>query len=162
MASGNPTLDAAEAGTGIEPLNAGPKEPQPLKQEPGRDTIPSSLSSLPPNSAALTLPLSTSSKLDTHQNTSSLPSASGFEDLVKAEVRPPGPARAEDVGLEEWGRVAGAEYAELVMRVQEAVGGEEVKVYKVVAGVGKAEWYVAGLDVEGERIVAVRVTGLNG
>lgn len=162
MASGNPTLDAAEAGTGMEPLNAGPNEPQAPQIHPDRDTtIPSSLAMLPQNSTAFILPLSLSPKLDTNQNVSSLPSSSGFEELVQAEIRPPGPSRAEEVALEEWGKVAGAEYADLVMKVQDAAGGGDTKVYKLVAGVGKAEYYVAALDVNKERILAVRVTGLS-
>lgn len=144
----------------MEPLNAGPTEPVPLKEDAGRDVIPSTLSSLPAGCEAIIFPLSLSQKLDTHQNVSGLPSSSGFEDLVKAKVRPAGPARAEDVGVEGWGKTAGAEHAELVTRVQEAAGGGEVGVYKLQAGVGKEEYYVAALDANNERIIAVRVTGL--
>lgn len=162
MASGNPTLDAAESSTGTAPLNTGPSEPQPPQDNtrPRDETIPMSLTSLPTGCTAHIFPLSESPKLDTVENVSTLPSARGFEELVRAEIRPPGPARAEETSVEEWGRVSGAEYAELVLKVQEAAGGGEAKVYKLVAGVGKEEFYVAALDVNGERILAVRVAGM--
>ena len=166
MSTGNPTLDAAESSTGIEPLNSHPKEPIPLKQQQdtSTSTLPDALATqpLPPNTEPIILPLSLSSKLDTHQNTSSLPTASGFEELVKAEIRPPGPSRAEEVALEEWGKVGKAEYADLVLRVQEAAQGGEVGVYKLVVGKEKVEWFVVALELERERIVGVRVRGLEG
>lgn len=115
---------------------------------------------LPQNSTAHIFPLSLSPKLDDNQNVSTLPSSSGFEELVQAGIRPPGPSRAEEVSLEQWGSMSGAEYADLPMKMQKAVGEGDVKVYKLVAGVGKEEYYIAGLDADGERILVVRVSGL--
>ena len=56
----------------------------------------------------------------------------------------------------------GAEHADIVNKVRDAVEGGQVKVYKVSTGLGKGEHYVAGLDSDEERILGVRVTGLNG
>ncbi|KAL9096320.1 MAG: hypothetical protein Q9165_001317 [Trypethelium subeluteriae] len=156
MASGNPTLDAAEASTGIEPLNAQPTLPQPPNPTtPSTSQIPTSLSSLPSGYDPLILPLDLGSRTSSSQSISSLPSANAFEDLLHAKVRPPGPARAEDVGLD----VVENRFAEVVERVRGEVDSGQVKVYKVEAGVGKTEYYIAGLDLGAERIVAVRTVG---
>ena len=61
-----------------------------------------------------------------------------------------------------WEAEMGAEYADIVNKVRNAVEGGQVKVYKVGTGLGKGEYYVAGLDLDGERILGVRVTGLDG
>ncbi|KAI9668281.1 MAG: hypothetical protein M1821_001101 [Bathelium mastoideum] len=153
MASGNPTLDAAEASTGTEPLNAQPTSPQsPNLATPSTSHIPTSLSSLPSGYDPLILPLDLGSRTSSSQSVSSLPSANAFEDLLHAKVRPPGPARAEEVGLD----VEGNKFAKVVDMVREEVDSEQVKVYKVEVGVRKAEYYIAGLDLRGGRIVAVR------
>ena len=152
MASGNPTVDAANESTGIEPLNATPNEPQPPNQ--AADTIPASLASLPSGCEPVIFPLDASaSGKSSNQNVSSLPSAAQFEDLVKAQIRPPGPARAEEVDYQS----LGMEHREIMEKVVDAVQGAEVKVYKLEVGKGKSEWYLAGLDGDGERIVAVRM-----
>jgi hypothetical protein len=154
MSSGNPTLDAANESTGIEPLNSGPTEPQLPKQdvEPGYET-PSALASLPPGYEFVSFPLDLLSKKKNNQTVSSLPSASKFEDLVRAKITPAGPARAEEVGLDG----VGNEQKEMVDKVRTAVGGGDVKAYEVETGVGKGELYIVGLDVDGERIVGVRI-----
>ena len=78
---------------------------------------------------------------------------------MKAKTRPPGPTRAEEVELE---GTMGVEYADLVDKVGNAVEGGQVKTYKVHTGLGKGEFYVMGLDLDGERILGVRVKGLEG
>ncbi|KAF2228680.1 hypothetical protein EV356DRAFT_497847 [Viridothelium virens] len=156
MASGNPTLDAAEASTGREPLNPQPTSPQtPNLRTSSTSQIPTSLSSLPSGYDPFILPLDLGSRTSSSQNISSLPSANAFEDLLHAKVRPPGPARAEEVGLD----IEGNKFAEVVEMVRGEVDSGQVKVYKVKAGVGKVEFYIAGLDLGGERIVAVRAVG---
>ena len=156
--SGNPTLDAANEATGSAPLNSGPTEPQVPNEQPTGDEIPASLSSLPSGVEAVVLPLDTGSGTKNNQSVSSLPKANEFEDLLKAKIRPEGPSRAEEVDVQS----LGSKYTDLVEKVKNAVEGGQVKVYKVETGVGKGEYYVAGLDIDGERIVAVRVQGLDG
>ncbi|KAK3718133.1 hypothetical protein LTR37_005248 [Vermiconidia calcicola] len=155
MAGDNPTVADANASTGVEPLNTGPTEPQAPKQEAAtEDTIPPLLASLPTGYEPVVFPLEAAeSRTKNNQTVSSMPSASLFEDLVKAKIRPAGPARAEEVDL---GSV-GKEHTEIAEKVREAVGGG-VKVYKLEVGKGKSEWYIAGLDLDGERIIAVRTT----
>ena len=64
--------------------------------------------------------------------------------------------------MEAWKAEMGPEYANIVDKVRNVVEGGQVKVYKVGTGLGKGEFYVAGLDLDGERILGVRVTGLDG
>ena len=162
MSSDNPTLAAANESTGLEPLNAQPTSPQPPKQHPTGDEIPSSLNTLPSGFEPFVFPLDLGSRTKSNQTVSALPSANAFEDLVKAKIRPPGPARAEEVEVEVWKAEMGTEYADIVDKVGNVVEGGQVKVYKVSTGLGKGEYYVAGLDLDGERILGVRVTGLDG
>lgn len=162
MTGDNPTLAAANEATGIEPLNTQPTSPQPPKQHPTGDEIPSSLTSLPSQFEPFVFPLDLGSRNKSSQSISSLPSANEFEDLVKAKIRPPGPARAEEVEIETWKAQSGAEYADVVDKIKEVVEGGQVKAYKVATGLGKGEFYLAGLDLDGERILGVRVKGLDG
>lgn len=64
--------------------------------------------------------------------------------------------------MDAWKAQYGAECADVVDKISEAVGGGHVKIYKVATGLGKGEHYVAGLDVDRERIVGVRITSLDG
>ena len=64
--------------------------------------------------------------------------------------------------VQAWEAEMGTEYADMVDKVRNVVEGGQLKVYKVGTGVGKREYYVAGLDLDGERILGVRVTGLEG
>ena len=157
MSSDNPTLAAANESTGIEPLNTQPTSPQPPKQQPTGNEIPSSLTTLPSGSEPFVFPLDHS-----NQTVSALPSANTFEELVKAKIRPPSPARAEEVEVQAWKAGMGTEYADIVDKVRNVVEGGQVKVYKVGTGLGKGEYYVAGLDLDGGRILGVRVMGLEG
>ena len=161
MSSDNPTLAAANESTGLEPLNAQPTSPQPPKQQPTGDEIPSSLTNLPSGFEPFVFPLDLGSRTKSNQTVSALPSANAFEDLVKAKIRPPGPARAEEVEVNGWKAEMGAKYGDIVDKVMNVVEGGQVKVYKVVTGLGKGEYYVAGLDLDGERILGVRVPGLD-
>lgn len=156
----NPTVEAANEATGAEPLNQSPTEPQPPKQQPSRNEIPSSLTALPPECEPVVFPLHLDSRADSNQAVSTLPNARKFEDLVKAEVRPAGPARAEEVEMEAWRTVAGGMHEDVVGAVRKAVDGGAVKVYKVETGKNKAEYFVIGLDLDGERMLGVRITGL--
>ena len=160
MSSDNPTLAAANESTGLEPLNAQPNSPQPSKQQPTGDEIPSSLTSLPSGFEPFVFPLDLGSRTKSNQTVSALPSANVFEELVKAKIRPPGPARAEEVEVKAWKAETGTEYADIVDKVRDVVEGGQVKVYKVGTGLGKGEYYVAGLDLDGGRILGVRVMGL--
>ena len=162
MASDNPTLAAANESTGLEPLNAQPTSPQPPKQHPTGDEIPPSLTSLPTGCEPFVFPLDLGSRTKSNQTVSTLPSANAFEDLVKAKIRPPGPARAEEVEVKAWEAEMGAETADIVDKVRNAVDWGQVKIYKVGTGLGKGEYYVAGLDLDGERILGARVTSLDG
>lgn len=157
MATDNPTLAAANESTGLEPLNAQPSSPQPPKQDTSSDTIPASLNSLPQGFEPLILPLDLGSRTSNNQSVSSLPTANQFEDLVKVKTRPPGPTRAEEVSEEQ----LGAEYPDVVRKVRDAVGSRQVKVYRVETGVGKGEYYIVGLDLNGERLIGVKAAGLS-
>lgn len=64
--------------------------------------------------------------------------------------------------MKAWEAERGAEYVDIVDKVRSAVDGGQVKVYKVGTGLGKGEYYVAGLDLDGERILGVRVMSLDG
>jgi len=162
MAGDNPTLAAANAATGTDPLNSQPSSPQPPQQQPTGAEPPAALASLPSPFEPVVLPLDLGSRTQNNQTVSALPSASEFEDLVKATVRPAGPSRAEEVDVESWKAQLGAQYADVVDKVSSVVESRQVKVYKVDTGLKKAEYYVVGLDLDGERIVGVRVTGLEG
>ena len=152
--SGNPTLDAANASTGTEPLNTAPPGPQTPQQPSLNDEPPTQLTSLPSGFEPVVFPLELGDRTKNNQtlSSSSLPSANQFEDLVKAKTRPPGPSRAEEIGVE------GVE-KEVLEKVKGVVEGGRVKGYRVETGVGKGEVYVVGLDLDGERLVGVRVLG---
>lgn len=109
----------------------------------------------------MVFPLDLGSRTRSNQTVSSLLSANQFEDLVKAQIRPPGPARAEEVEVESWEEQLGAEYADVVDQVRDAVKSRQINVHKVVSGLGKGEYYAVGLDLDGERILGVRMKGLN-
>ena len=156
MTGDNPTLAAANESTGLEPLNAQPTSPQPPKQDTPSDSIPASLTSLPPNFEPVVFPLDLGSRGSNNQSVSSFPSPNQFEDLVKVKARPPGPARAEEVPVESFG----GEYTEVLRIVRDSVDSRQVKVYKVETGVGKGEYYIVGLDLDAEKLMGVRKKGL--
>lgn len=160
MASqGNPTVESANEATGVEPLNASPNEPQIPQQPKSRaDDIPSPLKSLPDGCELIVFPLSLDPTADTHQNVASLPDSRKFEDLVKAKVRPAGPARAVVMETAAWQD----KYADVLDKVRQAADEGQVKFYRLQTGKNKAEGYVVGLDVEGERLLGVRIIGLEG
>lgn len=159
MASGNPTLDAANEATGVEPLNAGPNEPQIPQEPPAKDdNIPDSLRHLPAGYELVVFPLSLQEKTDSHQSVSSLPSARQLEDFVKAKISPSGPARAEEMTTGSWQD----KYSDILVNIREAVDDGQVKFYRVETGLHKAEGYIVGLDLDGERMVGVRILGLDG
>ena len=156
---GNPTVDAANEATGVQPLNAGPNEPQTPQVPPAKDdNIPASLTSLPSGYEAVAFPLSLDSKTDTHQNVSSLPHARDFEKLVQAIVRPSGPARAEVMETDSWQD----KYSDAVKAVKDVVDEGNVQFYRVQTGKDKAEGYIIGLELQGERYLGVRILRLEG
>lgn len=157
MADANPTFAAANESTGMEPLNAQPTSPQPPKQDTSLDTLPSDLTSLPSGFEPVMFPLDLGSRTKSSQTVSSLPTANQFEDLVKVKTRPPGPARAEEVDLEALSKDLGAGVADVVEKIKAAVEGGEIGGYKVNTGVGNADLYLMGLDLDGERLVGVCV-----
>ncbi|KAL6719495.1 hypothetical protein ACLMJK_003735 [Lecanora helva] len=153
MAGDNPTLAAANESTGLEPLNAQPKSPQPPKQDTSADSIPTPLTYLPSQYKPIMFPLDLGSRTSNNQSISSLPSANQFEDLVKAKILPPGPTRAEEVSV---GTISDS-YADALDAVRDVVDDRQVKVYKVETGVQKGEYYIVGLHLKSERIIGVRV-----
>ncbi|KAK5123279.1 hypothetical protein LTR85_002709 [Meristemomyces frigidus] len=165
MAGDNPTLASAEQDTGIAPLNAGPSAPQPpqhdpIVSDPTIDDIPSALQSPPAPFQPFTLALDAAS--GTHsRNKRSVPESSGypsdsdFEDLVKATLRPEGPARAESIKAEDVRWPEGSK-GDIVKRVKSAGSEGDVKVYKLVQGKRKADIFVVSLDVDSDTLVGVR------
>ncbi|EMC95961.1 hypothetical protein BAUCODRAFT_123242 [Baudoinia panamericana UAMH 10762] len=162
MSSGNPTLDAAQKATGMEPLNAQPSEPQPPQhgayvKDPTIDTVPPALQGLHPPFEAFVLALdSTDSRSKNNQsvNPATYPTDSEFENLVKAGLKPEGPVRAEAIKPEDVEWPEG--YREVVKHL-ESVGDERnIKAYKVVEGRKKAEMFVLALDLDNDRLVGVR------
>ena len=153
----NPTVAAANESTGFEPLNAQPTEPQPPKQDVSSDTVPPPLASLPSGFEPVFFPLDLGSRTKSSQTISSLPTATQFEDLVKAVTRPPGPTRAEEVEVESLQAQMGPAYIDVVEKITNVVESRQVKAFKVNTGLGKAEHYVVGLDLDGERILGVRL-----
>jgi hypothetical protein len=69
-------------------------------------------------------------------------------------LKPPGPARADEIAEQD----PPDEAKELPKRVRSAVGGGHARIYSTETGVCKAEIYVAGLDADGEKIIAAIVT----
>ena len=155
MANDNPTLAAANESTGLEPLNATPHDPV-APNEPSSNGTPPSLTSLPTGFQFITFPLDLGSRTKSSQSVSSLPSANEFEDLIKAKSRPPGPVRAEEVGVEIAKQEMGSGLEEVVEKIQSAVEGQDVRIYKVATGVGKGEYYMVGLDRDGERMIGAK------
>ena len=79
---------------------------------------------------------------------------------MKVKTRPPGPTRAEEVDLESLKSELGVEGADVVEKIRAAIGGGgDIGGYRVNTGVGKAELYVMGLDLDGERLVGASVKG---
>ena len=156
MASGNPTLEAANESTGLEPLNAQPSSPRLPKQDTSSGSLPASLTSLPSSFEPVFFPLDLGSRTSNNQSISSLPSGNQFEDLVKAKTRPPGPTRAEEVPEAQLGE----EYEDVISKVRDAVHSKQVKIYRVETGVGKGEYHIIGLDLNGDRLLGARTSGL--
>lgn len=156
----NPTLVSAEQATGLSPLNSQPSEPQipqsgSVVKNPTLDTLPQSLSNLPSPFTAFVLALDTRDsreKNDNSVNPATYPGSSKFEDLVKAGLKPEGPARAQAVNVEELKWPAGFEAVKQMV----ADAGEGLKAFEVVMGVHKAEMYVVSVDLENERLVGVK------
>ncbi|KAM0719094.1 hypothetical protein Q7P37_004999 [Cladosporium fusiforme] len=156
----NPTVRSAEEATGMSPLNAQPSEPQPPQHgsflaDPTMDTLPPSLTNLPSPIQAFVLALDTRDTRDKNAESidpSKYPDASKFEDLVKKGLRPEGPARAQDVPLEQVQWPAGFEAIKQIV----AENGEGLKAFEVVQGVKKADVFVVAVDLDNDRLVGVR------
>jgi hypothetical protein len=54
----------------------------------------------------------------------------------------------------------GKDFGDAVERLLKEAGGSEVKVYKVMSGKKDAGYYIAGLDLQRVRILAVKVVKL--
>jgi hypothetical protein len=163
MASGNPTLDVAEASTGIEPLNSGPSSPQPpqhaaFTKDPTIDNIPPALQKLHAPFSAFVLPLSTNQRTSSTNSysisTEAYPNDSQLEDIVKSTLHPEGPVRAEQIKPQDVRWPDG--YREVIKHVESLGAEPDVMLWKVVRGQKKAEIFVVSLDVDGERLVGVR------
>lgn len=159
--SGNPTLDAANAATGEEPLNIQPNGPQPpqhapVVSDPTIDQLPPALRNLPAPFESFVLPLdSENTRTKNNQSISTdYPDSSRFEELVKATLKPEGPVRAESVRPED---VTWPEGCREIMKKIELTGEErDLKVYQVVQGVGKGEMYAVTLDLDNDRMLGVK------
>lgn len=156
----NPTVLSAEQATGLSPLNKQPSEPQvpqsgSMVKNPTLDTLPSSLSNLPSPFTPFVLALDTRDsreKNDDSINPATYPDSSKFEDLVKAGLKPEGPARAQSVNVEEVKWPDGLEAVKQMV----ADAGEGLKAFEIVTGMHKAEVFVVSVDLKGERIVGVK------
>jgi hypothetical protein len=163
MASGNPTLDSAEADTGMAPLNAGPTEPQPpqhapFTKDPTIDNIPTALQNVHAPFEAFVLPLDTNQRTGSKNSqtisTDTYPNDDQFEDLVKAGLHPEGPVRAEQIKPQDVRWPDG--YREVIKHVESLGAEQDVRMFKVVRGQKKSEVFVVSLDVDNERLVGVR------
>ncbi|TKA65070.1 hypothetical protein B0A55_09747 [Friedmanniomyces simplex] len=163
MASGNPTVAAAQQDTGMAPLNTRPSSPQPPQHDPvvvdpTIDTIPKALQGIPEPFEAFVLPLDTNPRSSAKSNhtisSGNYPTESQFEDLVKAGLHLEGPVRAEH--LKPQGLKWPDGYREVVKHVESVDGEQHVGMYKVFRGQHKAEVYVVSLDTDNERLVGVR------
>lgn len=146
----------------MEPLNAGPKGPQPpqhgpVVSDPTIDQVPASLQDIPEPFQGFVLGLDASDTRTKNKNSispSDYPDSSKFEDLVKAGLKPEGPVRAEAIKAEDVKSPEG--YADVVKLVKgEGVEGD-LKVYKVVQGKKKAEIYAVTLDLDNDRLVGIK------
>ncbi|KAH9840473.1 programmed cell death protein (calcium-binding protein) [Teratosphaeria destructans] len=152
MAGDNPALAAAEKATGMQPLNTGPKEPQPpqhdpVVSDPTIDQIPPALAKVPAPFEPFVLTLA---QLNTNQqalDVDSFPSDKQFEDLVIQSLYPSGPVRTEEIKRADVPLPKG--HKDVVNAVEEM---GKSKVFKVVRGQGKAEIFIEAFDVHGERL----------
>lgn len=126
-----------------------------MVKNPTLDTLPPSLSNLPSPFTAFVLGLDARDSRDKSSATidpATYPDSSKFEDLVRAGLKPEGPARAQAVDLEEVKWPAGFEAVEQMVKD----AGEGTKAFEVVMGVRKAEVFVVSVDLENERLVGVK------
>ena len=163
MSSGNPTLDAAQASTGMEPLNAGPTSPQPPQhgtfvKDATLDNLPEALQNLSSPFEAFVLPLDTNQRTgaQTSQTTSpgTFPNDSQFEDLVKASMYPEGPVRAEEIKQQDVKWPHGHE--DVLKNVAKLGDKDGTRYFKVVRGQKKADVFVVTTDVDEDRLIGVR------
>lgn len=147
----------------MEPLNAQPSEPQPpqhapVVSDPTVDTVPTALSNLHAPFTGFVMALDAADTREKGKNTirtsSDYPDSSKFEDLVKASLKPEGPVRAEqiDPGAVNWPD----SYREVIKTVETTAEPNDLKVYKVIQGVKKAEIFAVSLDLENDRLVGVK------
>ena len=159
----NPTLRAAEEATGMEPLNAAPSEPQPpqhapVVSDPTVDTVPTALQNIHAPFQGFVLALDSADtrtkNKDTISKAGDYPDSSKFEDLVQAAMKPEGPVRAEEIKPEEvkWPE----DWREIIKRVETVGEPNDLRVFKVVEGKGKAEIMAVSLDLVNDRLVGVK------
>lgn len=119
------------------------------------DTLPPSLANLPSPIQAFVLALDSRDSREKNSQSvdpTTYPDASKFEDLVKKGLRPEGPARAQEVQLEQVQWPAGFEAVKQIV----AENGEGMKAFEVVQGVRKADVFVVVVDLDNDRLVGVR------
>ena len=137
-------LEKANQDTGVAPLNSDPKsaaQPPNAKSYSTSSVIPSALKGI-----SATYVSDTDSAFEPvifDYDGAQLSSAEEFEKLVAKASGNNGPARAEELGVEEWD--PRGEYGDVVRRVKEVVEGGDVKVYRVARGKTRAEYFVVGL-----------------
>ncbi|KAK3671779.1 hypothetical protein LTR78_008324 [Recurvomyces mirabilis] len=163
MSSGNPTLDAAEASTGMEPLNAGPSSQQPPQhsafvKDSTLDNLPKALQDVPSPFEAFALPLDTNQRagVQTSQTTSpnTVSDVKQFEDLVKASMFQEGPVRAEESQREDVRWPSG--YEDVLKRITLLGDKNGVRIFKVIRGQKRADVFVVATDIDEERLVGMR------
>jgi hypothetical protein len=148
-------LDKANQDTGVSPLNSGPKSAQaPNPKSYSSSNVPSALQNV-----KATYTSDTDSPFEAvsfDYDGTELPSAQEFEKLVARESKDNGPARVEELSVEEFD--PRGEYDDLVKKVEGLVEHRKVKVYRVGRGKTRAEYFIVGLasGKEGRRILGVR------
>ena len=144
-------LDKANQDTGVSPLNSSPKSAQaPSAKSYSSTNVPYVLKNIDATYTSDTD--SPFEPVSFDYDKTSLPSTQEFEKLVARASKDSGPARAEELSLEDFD--PRGEYRDVVKRVEEVADGGEVKVYRVGRGKTRAEYFIVGLG-DG-RIVGVR------
>jgi hypothetical protein len=145
-------LDKANQDTGVSPLNPGPNSAETPNPRTANTSskIPSALKNIQAIYTSDTD--SPFEPVSFEYDGSELPSAQEFEKLVAKASGNNGPARAEELSVGEFD--PRGEYGHVVKKVEGAVEGGEVKVFRVGRGKTRAEYFVVGLG--GGRLVGVR------
>jgi len=136
-------LDKANQDTGVSPLNFDPQSAQaPNPKSYSSTNVPSVLKNF-----EATYTSDTDSPFEPvsfDYDETSVPSAQEFEKLVAKASKDNGPARAEELSVEEFD--PRGEYGDVLKRVERVAEGGQVKAYRVGKGKTWAEYFVVGLE----------------